>query len=469
MMSEQRTRPNFLIFLPDQHRPDWVPWNEDLPLRMPNLARIAAQGVRFTRAFCPSPLCAPSRACLASGREYARCGVPGNGADYPLDQPTYYQALRAATYRVAGVGKFDLHKSTLDWGLDGSRLLREWGFTEGIDNEGKLDAIASYSGARRVGGETSAAVRGTPRGPYMAYLESRGLAEIHVADFQGRRGAHGHRLTHPTPLPDDAYCDNWIAENGLRFLRGFRADRPWHLVVNFTGPHSPMDVTAAMRARWQGVRFPAPVTEAPLDAAALEEHTAVRQNYAAMLENIDSQIGRFLDLVRERRELERTVIVYSSDHGEMLGDHGRWGKSTYYQPSVGVPLVVAGWGVRAGTACDALVSTHDLTATFLEWAGLPPLPGMDSRSLVPVLSGAAEVHRPHVRSGLDPWRMVFDGRYKLVRAAPGEKEEGMTPRLFDLAEDAWEMRDLAPQRPAEVERLTPLLTAEAEASEEDRR
>ncbi len=477
MTNELAFRPNFLFFFPDQHRPDWVPWKEwwgsaagssvarqDLPLRMPNLARIAARGVRFTRAVCPSPLCAPSRACLASGREYERCGVPGNQADYPLDQPTYYQALRAAGYRVAGVGKFDLHKATLDWGLDGSRLLKEWGFTEGIDNEGKLDAIASYLGARRLGDQTSPGARGTPRGPYMAYLQRRGLAETHVTDFQGRRGPHGHYRTHPTPLPDDAYCDNWIAENGLRFLRAFPPGQPWHLVVNFTGPHSPMDVTAAMHARWQGVRFPPPVTEAPLDQEAREGHQAIRQNYAAMLENIDRQIGRFLDVVRERGELERTVIVYSSDHGEMLGDHGRWGKSTFYQPSVGVPLVVAGPGIQQGVASDALVSTHDLAATFLDLAGLPPLPGMDSQSLAPVLAGRAASHRPYVRSGLDPWRMVFDGRYKLVRGVPGHRGGGVAPQLFDLAEDPWEMRDLAGERPAEVARLAALLTADARVS-----
>src|SRR5262245_2842402 len=81
-------RPNFLFFLPDQHRPDWVPWETPgapaLPLRMPHLAGIAGRGARFARAVCPSPLCAPSRACLASGREYDRCGVPDNGSDYPL-------------------------------------------------------------------------------------------------------------------------------------------------------------------------------------------------------------------------------------------------------------------------------------------------------------------------------------------------------------------------------------------------
>ena len=444
-----------------------MPWETPglpaLPLRMPHLAQIAARGVRFTRAVCPSPLCAPSRACLASGREYDRCGVPGNGADYPLQQPTYYQALRDGAYRVAGVGKFDLHKATLDWGLDGSRLLREWGFTEGIDNEGKLDAIASYTGSRGTGsGSSAASAPGAPRGPYMAYLQERGLAETHVADFQGRRGPQGHLRTHPTPLPEDAYCDNWIAANGLRLLEGFPAGRPWHLVVNFTGPHSPMDVTAAMRERWEGARFPPPsATGEGLDEVALEAHNAVRQNYAAMLENIDPQMGRFLDLVRQRGELERTIVVYSSDHGEMLGDHGRWGKSIAYQPSVGVPLVLAGPGVQAGVASDALVSMHDLTATFLDVAGRPPLPGMDSRSLRPLLSGAAQRHRPHVRSGLGDWRMVSDGRHKLVRQTPegaaGTPDGAPSMRLFDLQDDPWETRDLGARRPEEVARLAPLL------------
>jgi arylsulfatase len=289
----------------------------------------------------------------------------------------------------------------------------------------------------------------------MAFLQSRGLAETHVKDYTGRRGEHGHRLTHATPLPDDAYGDNWIAENGLRFLRDFPHDRPWHLVVNFTGPHSPMDVTESMRRRWEGVRFPPPVAA---DAPDPEAQNAVRQNYAAMLENIDSQIGRLLALVEERGELDRTVIVYSSDHGEMLGDHNRWGKNTYYQPSAGVPLVVTGPGIRSGVASAAHVSMHDLTATFLELAGAPPLPEMDSRSLVPVLTGRTATHRPYVCSGLDHWRLVFDGRYKLVRLASAGGD-ALEPQLhlFDLQDDPHETRDVASERPEVVARLQPLL------------
>ncbi|HET7769759.1 MAG TPA: sulfatase-like hydrolase/transferase [Chloroflexota bacterium] len=450
--------PNFLFFFPDQHRPDWVPWNRDLPLRMPTLQRIADAGVRFARAVTPSPLCAPARACLASGRTYEACGVPNNNSDYPLDRPTYYKRLRETGYRVAGVGKFDLRKATMDWGLDGSRDIDTWGFTEGIDNEGKMDALASWlgqGGTRRVGGEPG---KVGPRGPYMAYLQSRGLAEVHIEDFKSRRGAHGHNATHPTPLPPDAYCDTWIAENGLRFLRGFPQGQPWHLVVNFNGPHSPMDVTEEMHARWQGVDFPAPVTAQPLSDEERRTHNAVRQNYAAMLENIDTQVGRMLAVVEERGELENTVIVYSSDHGEMLGDHGRWGKSTYYQPSAGVPLAISGPGFRRGAASDALVSTHDLTATFLDLAGAAPLPEMDSRSLAPLLRGETERHRSHARSGLDEWRMVWDGRLKLAQTTLDSGE--VRNRLFDLQTDPGELHDLAAERREEVQRLAPLLNPE---------
>lgn len=205
-------------------------------MRTPNLDRLARDGVIFDSALCPSPLCAPSRACLAAGKVYDRCRVPGNQVDYPLDQPTYYQKLRdEGGYHVAGVGKFDLHKATRDWGLDGKRLLLEWGFSAGIDNEGKYDGVGS--GAEE------------PKGPYLAFLHERGLAQAHVEDFRQR---HGFRDTFPTPLPEEAYCDNWIAANGLGLLRDFPKDRPWHLVINFTGPHNPMrEVVSSGLGKWR--------------------------------------------------------------------------------------------------------------------------------------------------------------------------------------------------------------------------
>jgi arylsulfatase A-like enzyme len=165
-----------------------------------------------------------------------------------------------------------------------------------------------------------------------------------------------------------------------------------------------------------------------------------------------------LEAIEERGELGNTVIVYSSDHGEMLGDHARWGKSVFYQPSVGVPLAVSGPGFRRGAASDALVSTHDLTATFLELAGAEELPEMDSRSLVALLRGETDTHRAHVRSGLDEWRMVWDGRLKLAQTTLDSGE--VQNRLFDLADDPGELRDLAGERKEVVQRLAPLLNPE---------
>jgi arylsulfatase A-like enzyme len=441
-------QPNIIFFFPDQHRPDWLSGNPNLSLRTPNINRLKSQGVMFTRAYTPSPLCAPARACLASGKAYNECPAPNNDYDYPLDIPTYYQALRRTGYRVVGVGKFDLHKDTrdslkLDWNLDGSRCLKEWGFTDGIDNEGKLDGSNSYR------------VDGKPKGPYLAYLQKLGLAETYIKEHEQSSGYMG---AYTTSLPDEAYCDNWLSENGLRFLRGFPKDQPWHLVVNFTGPHNPMDVTKSMRDKWAHTAFPLSHNNDYPDQKALLRS---RQNYAAMIENIDHQVGRFIDLVREREELENTLIVYTSDHGEMLGDHSRWGKGTWYSASVGIPLIVCGPGVKKGVVSDALVSLQDLAATFLDYAGTQGLPKMEALSLRALLEGRKDDHRKYVISGLNEWRMVFDGRYKLIMGAEH------SPILFDLQNDLLEDKNIAKNNPNIVKRLTQVIEFDRKRSEQN--
>lgn len=433
-------QPNILFFLPDQHRGDWLGNNPCLPLHTPHLDTLMSRGMQFTRAYTPSPLCAPARACLAAGVGYGRCPAPDNHCDFPLDRATYYQALRDAGYRVAGVGKFDLHKDTSDpanlyWGLDGSRHLAEWGFTDGIDNEGKLDGSTSY----RVNGE--------PRGPYLAFLHERGLADTYV---QEHMDAGRCRSAYVTALPGDAYCDNWLSENGLDIIRRIPPGQPWHMVVNFTGPHAPMDVTQAMHDAWKHVQFPPPHRNEQ-ERFSDADHQRNRQHYAAMIANIDRQVGRFIELVECRGELDRTLIVYSSDHGEMLGDHGRWGKGVYHEPSIRVPLIVAGPDIRQGVSSDALVSLHDLAATCLDIAEAEPLPHMESSSLLPVFSGERALHRDAVVSGLNQWRAAVDPRYKLVTGVESD------PILHDLQTDPLEDVNIAADHPDLVAKLAQVI------------
>jgi arylsulfatase A-like enzyme len=468
-------RPNILFFFPDQHRFDWVGMNPAIPVPTPNLERLAARGVHFTNAICPSPLCAPSRSCLASGREYDRCGVRGNRIDYPRDRPTYYGMLRDGGYHTMGVGKVDLSQGSGDFGNDGRMHTAAWGFSDMINNAGKNAGMLIY-GARP----------NDPLEPYLHYLDSLDppLGKVHFDDLYFRATAsnpephlgvepeprmverlyghidHEHAMTWmgPSPVGDMHYADNWIARNGLALLDRAPADRPWHVVVNFNGPHVPTDITERMARLYRGPDrvidgFPQPNGySGAADAAA---HLGARQNYSAMIENIDRWLGVYLDVLEERGELDNTIVVYSSDHGEMLGDHSRWGKTVPYQPSVGVPLVMAGPGVRRGHTSDALVTIMDLAATFLDYGEVPIPEDIDSRSLRPVLEGATDEHRDYLLSGLRDWRSACDGRYKYIEGFRGKN------LLFDLQEDPFEDVNLAADNPAVVQRLKDLLPERA--------
>lgn len=424
-MSVHPSRPNILFVLTDQHRPDWVGDNPDVPVRTPTLDALADDGVRFTNAVCPSPVCAPSRASLASGMEYDRCGVP-HGRDFPAERPTYYGRLRDdADYNVLGCGKLDLHKSSPTWDVDGTRHLDRLGFSGGVDCAGKGDAVGS--GADE------------PADPYMAYLHDRDLAEAHVEDIRRRTRDGYYAATHPTSLPEDAYCDNWIARRALDELNALPEDEPWHLFVSFAGPHAPMDVTERMHGLYRDPDVTFPLPERPGDGVPDETHQEIRRNYAAMIENVDSWTGAFLSALEDRGELDDTIVVFAGDHGDMLGDYGAWMKRSPRQASVGVPLVVAGPGVERRGAVETPVSLVDLHATFLEYAGIDPPAHLDSRSLVPYLAGETDDHRDAVYAGLDPWRMIFDGRYKLVVGCDFERGPDAQVKSFhgtgDVADD----------------------------------
>jgi arylsulfatase A-like enzyme len=446
-------RPNILLLFPDQHRWDWTPAHGKVPVQMPSFTRLAARGVAFERAYCAAPVCAPSRACLATGREYERCGVASNDQNYPIGQPTFYQSLRESGYRTLGCGKIDLATGEMTAGrgigLDGKRFCHEWGFTDAINNGGKQAGSQIYL-AEPVG----------PKDSYYVYLDGLTPPQGRVCaeDFRKRGKPIKENQwgdTSPSPLAEEHYLDNWIARNGLSLLDSTHEGEPWFLVVNFAGPHPPLDIPQRLERQYRG---PERVIESfgqprgyqgPWDAA---HHTRIRQNYAAVIENIDHWVGVYLDRLDQRGELENTIVAFASDHGEMLGDHDHWGKTVPWEASVGVPLAIAGPGIQAGRRSDALVSLIDLTATFLDYGKAEPLENMDGFSLRPLLEARTRSHRQHMLSGLGEWRMVFDGRYKLI-----ENFRGVPTRLFDLHEDPDEMNDLAARDPSRVAKLLDLM------------
>ena len=452
-------RPNILFLFSDQHRGDWMGRNQEIPVPTPNIDRLAARGVDFTRAIVPAPTCGPSRSCLASGMEYENCGVVVNRDVYPAEtRPTFYKHLRDGGYHTMAVGKIDLHKGPAGVSLDGRLHMEEWGFSDMLITGSKSGL---YNGEGDPTRRNEPVVIG-PKEPYMAYLDSLDppLGRIHADDIDLRavpKDENWWGMTDPTPLDDEAYKDNYTARTGLELIERVPDGMPWFSIVNFNGPHPPMDITRGMEAQYRGPdrvieNFPQP--HHYTGPFTPEHHIRIRQNYAAMIENIDRWVGLCQERLEERGELDNTIVIYASDHGEMLGDHDLWGKSLPYQASVGVPLVMAGPGIAQGVRSDALVSVMDLATTFLDYGEVAIPSEMESRSLRPLLDAGGGEHRDYLRSALKTgnaatgrFRSVNDHRYKLVEGYFQEKA------LYDLEADPLESENIAAGKPGEVARL----------------
>ena len=472
--------PNILFVFPDQWRGDWVgAVSPELPLRTPNLDALIARGTGFRRAWTPSPLCVPARSCLATGKTYGRAPAPDNLHSNPLDADTFYRRLSQAGYSVASFGKTDLFKPDRSWGKDGrhriagvDRLAR-FGITHGCDMAGKHDSA-------------EAAEMGCAD-PYTDHLARAGLIEIYLADLADRSGKVSCTLadqeagrilapprcyanTAPSPLPSEHYADNFVGLAALDFLGDVDPDDPWFLMVNFPGPHEPMDVTSAMVSAWGDVDFPSPVGRENHDAALQQE---IRRRYAAMLGNIDLWLGRMIAELTRRDLLRNTIILFASDHGEMLGDRNLWKKQVPFEPSLRVPLVWSGPGIQPRGLVDGPASLIDIPATLLSLVGAESLDSSDGIDLSDFLAGRARCPRRVAHSGLGEWRAVTDGRWKLILGYRNDQaqedmqrgafrpETGGPVQLFDLQSDPRETLDLWDIRVAERERLRTEILAEA--------
>ncbi len=415
-------------------------------MRTPHLDGLAERGVRFRQVTTNCPVCAPSRIGLATGLQPSRLGCLDNRCFLPHTVSTYYQRLRDHGCRVGCVGKLDLAKPDHYNGRYGDRpCVYGWGFTHPEECEGKEHAGSSA----------------TPIGPYTHYLEERGLLQAFHDDYQGRRGGVLD-TSHDSVLPTDAFEDVYIGRRAAEWIEAIPDDFPWHLFVSFVGPHSPFDPPKAYADRYRNADMPG-VVQSSLEGKPAwiraksrdmdpEKVAVTRRQYCSAIEVIDDQVGAILDALERRGMAENTYVIFASDHGEMLGDHGLYGKSVAYESSLRVPLIVAGPGIEGGRVSDALVELIDVNPTICELAGAPPQEHMDARSIVPVLRGEREAHRTETVSAIHNFWCVRTQSHKLVR-----NDNDLT-ELYDLEDDPDERHNIAGDEPELVRTLGQRMT-----------
>lgn len=428
-------RPNILWYCTDQQRFDTIAALGHPHVRTPTLDRLTTEGTAFTHAYCQSPICTPSRASFMTGMYPARVRNCRNGNEaWPDHPPLISKLIAQAGYDCGMIGKFHLQSSghrtepRLDDGY------RWWKFSHAPRDD-------------------------WPEGhDYAEWVREQG------GDLNALRES-------PDRVPTELHQTTWATERSLEFLKEPR-DQPWCLTINVYDPHPPFIPPRSYADQFDPTELPGPYfresdLEQQAKLAGLDfQTTAVHPDefdgrlqqalYFAMIAQIDDQFARLLEALEQSGQRDNTVIIFTSDHGETLGDHGLLFKGCrFYEGLVRVPLIFSWPGrIQQNLRSDALVELIDLSATLLDLAGVSPPEAMQGRSLWPILSGEAppESHRDFVRceyfDALDPHFCVGEGdhtfgtmyrnrRYKLVVYHGHGLGE-----LYDLQNDPWEFENL---------------------------
>ena len=426
-------QPNILFLMTDQQRWDALGSMENW-IKTPNLDRLAAEGTLFTNCFTTSPVCVPARVTLATGQYPHNNGV-WNHMNYrlPTGTDTWMSAIRSVGYRTSVFGKthFSPH---------GSSDLRE---NEALLNSLGLDDLDEIAGPR-------ASAKGMSN--MVAGWQAEGLLEKYRLDFEDRF-THKQYIVRPSTLPLEHYYDVYVGQQARRYLSAYDRDEPWFCWVSWGGPHQPWDTPEPYASMYDPSLMPSPASH--YDSAVrpkgradilLERNSinfehgevaAIRADYAGSISLIDNQIGQILDIISERGEMESTVIAFTSDHGEMNGDHGLISKSNFYDGAVRVPLIVRRPDAEVlGVINKSPVETVDLGPTLAELAGAQLSFLQFGKSFVNALDGSS--HRDDALSEIDGELMLVNEEWKVAL-----NKKGAVYMLFDRKNDPFEEHNLA--------------------------
>jgi choline-sulfatase len=435
------SRPNLLFILADQFRADALGAVSSYA-STPHLDRLAEEGVLFRRAYCNSPECVPSRFSFALSRYPHETGVWRNEpATLNSACPNWMQAIAAAGYRTSLIGKTHLHPHSGDL-REREPLMHELGIEDVNETAGPRASMTCLS-------------------HMTASWQEKGVWDAYRRDFE-ERFAETPYLVRPSPLPIEDYYDVYVGHHAARYLADYRDERPWCCWVSFGGPHEPWDTPEPYASRFDPALSPPPLPRLAGSAtigglarrafdspergpAALSEHdvSLMRANYAGGVTLIDDQIGEVLDTLRARKELNNTIVVFTSDHGEMNGDQGLIYKSTFFEPAIRIPLIVRvppAWPGPKRIVCDIPVGLIDVSATLVDLAGAVVPPSFRGRSLRSTLEGRDGTSRSVVLSEFDHHYCLIGPRWK-VEFAP----DLSLVAAFDLETDPGEQHNIAAQ------------------------
>ncbi|HUE61781.1 MAG TPA: sulfatase-like hydrolase/transferase, partial [Chthoniobacterales bacterium] len=357
-----KTKPNILFIMCDQLRADALGCTGNW-VKTPNIDRIARDGVRFSNCVTNSPVCLPARVSLATGRYPHNTGVWDNCPfELPEGTPTWMAAIRDAGYRTSLFGKAALHRRGPD--------IRKF---EHVLNSYGLDDVDEIRGPRA---SVDTICHMTAR------WESLGLLEAFRKDIKERVGKN-KTLVRPSPLPLAEYYDVYVGQQAKNYLHNYKRPQPWFCWVSFAGPHEPWDTPEPYASIYRPDDMPEPVKRArvrdhgpkgELDQKFAESPGRIgnarelRASYAGKVTLIDDQIGQILKEIETRGEWDRTIILFTSDHGEMNGDYDLIHKSNFLNPAVRIPLIMRmpelKGSPRAGKIIESPVELFDAGPTL---------------------------------------------------------------------------------------------------------
>jgi len=420
--------PNILLIMADQLAPQALPCYGHPLVKAPHICALAQRATLFCNAYTNFPLCAPSRASLLTGRYASSISVWDNAAELPASTPTVAHYLRAAGYEATLCGKMHFVGPDQLHGY-GERLVTD-----------------IYPANFAWTPDWTEGPRNRPTGINMrAVIDSGSCLRTLQIDY------------------DDEV--EFFGVQKLYDLARFPDKHPFFLTLSFTHPHSPF---IARQEYWDLYRHedidmpkvpPIPLAEqdemsqwlhfahgGDLDEVSQEHVRNARHAYYAMVSYIDAKVGRLIATLKELGLDKSTVVVFTADHGEMLGERGGWYKQYFYEPSVRVPLIIAEPGQTEFHSIETPVSLIDLAPTFIDYANSGQVceqaTPMDGRSLRPLVSGVqadfgAVISEYTGEGGCSPCRMIRKGNFKLIYT------HGHPDLLYDLRKDPLELKNLA--------------------------